>query len=338
MKKNKKSRFQSQVGQQKMQDIFISAVVVARSESKEINKYIQKLQNILNLNYTNYEIIIVDNGATSGEINSVTTLLGQLPCIRIIKLAQQFSYDTAVFAGLEVSIGDYVCTLDSAIDPVEEITKFVFKNQTNDVVQGVSEIPIYGVFGSQLGRRLFYWYNRKYIGIDIPLNATYFASYSRRAINSLTSSSSRSHLHIRHLARRIGYNYNTQLYTPTSNPSNQRRLRTGVVEALEIVTSYSTHPLRFVTWLGFFASMVNVIYAIYVLVLNIFNSKLAPGWTSTSMQLSLMFFVLFIIMIILSEYIGRILTESYREPKYLIADELVSTVALADAERRNITK
>lgn len=321
----------------KTQDIFVSAVVVARRESQKISDYIVSLFEMLNSSYTNYEIIVVDNGASSAEIDSVVALLVRVPCIRVIKLSQQFKYDVAVFAGLEVSIGDYVCTLDSTIDPIEKISEFIAKNQSYDVVQGVSGVPIMGVFGSQIGRRLFYWYNRKYIGIDIPLNATYYSSYTRRAINFLTASG-RNHRNIRHLARRIGNGYTTLSYEPTSNPSNQRSLRTGVVEALEIVTSYSAHPLRFVTWLGVFASVVNVVYAAYVVVLNLSRNNLAPGWTSTSMQLSLMFFVLFIIMVILAEYIGRILVESCHEPSYLVSDELVSTVALADVNRRNITK
>ncbi|MEI6851147.1 MAG: glycosyltransferase [Candidatus Saccharibacteria bacterium] len=335
MKKNIKPKSQSIKIHR--QDIFVSTVVVVRSEPKEVNKYITKLQKLLNLNYTNYEIIIVDNGISVEEIKSITYLLAELPCIRIIKLSNLLKYDSAVFAGLEVSIGDCVCTLDPAIDPVEEIPNFIEKNKYYDVVQGISMIPILGVFGSGLGRKFFYWYNRKYIGIDIPINATHFASYSRRAINSLNSYG-RNYRHIRHLARRIGYGYTTQEYTPTDNPSNQRRLKNGVFEALEIVTSYSTHPLRFVTWLGLFAGIINVVYACYIVVLNISLSNLAPGWTSTSMQLSLMFFVLFIIIVILSEYIGRIITESYREPNYLVADELVSTVALANVDRRNIKK
>ncbi len=327
----------SKLSQITKQDIFVSAVVVMRPETKEVSQYILDLYLVLESHYTNYEIIIVDNEVSKDEFNAVTALLDKIPCIRIIKLSQQFRYDTALFAGLEVSIGDYVCTLDPTIDSPKYLTDFIIKNQTHDVVQGVSEITISGVFGSQLGRRLFYWYNRKYIGIDIPLSATYYASYSRRAINSLTSSG-RHHRHIRHLARRIGYGYITQSYMPLNKPGSQRRLRTGIVEALEIVTSYSTHPLRSVTWLGFIASAINVIYAFYVLVLNVFNKSLAPGWTSTSMQLSLMFFVLFIIMIILAEYIGRILIETHHEPNYFVSDELVSTVAIADTDRRNISK
>jgi len=321
----------------KLIDIFVSTVVVIRPESKKIDTYILDLHGMLSSNYTNYEIIIVDNEAPRSEFSAVASLLDRVPCIRIVKLSQQFKYDTAVFAGLEVSIGDFVCTLDPVIDPVDIVPDFVKENQSSDIVQGVSAVSIHGVLGSQVGRKLFYWYNRRYVGIDIPLNATYLAAYSRRAINSLTISG-RNRSYIRHLARRIGYRYTIKVYTPMQNPSSQRRLKTGVIEALEIISSYSTHPLRFVTWLGLAAGVLNVIYACYVVTLNIFVSHLAPGWTSTSMQLSLMFFILFIIMTILSEYVGRILTESHREPSYFVADELVSTVAIADVERRNISK
>lgn len=321
-----------------LQDIFVSTVIVMRSETVGIGEYIRSLFKLLNESYTDFEIIVVDNGANDIEFQSAVSLLDRLPCIRLIKLSQQFKYDTALFAGLDVSIGDYVCTLDPVTDPIENVPKLISMNTQNEVVQGVSKLPIKGVLGTQVGRKIFYWYNRKYIGIDIPLNATYHASYSRRAINSLTTTSSRHHRHVRHMARRIGFGYTTYPYAPLQNPSSQRKLKTGVVEALEIITSYSTHPLRFVTWLGVFAGTLNVIYAAYVLVLNLTSTELAPGWTSTSVQLSLMFFVLFMVLIILSEYIGRILTEIHRDPHYYITNELTSTVAVANVDRKNTTR
>lgn len=327
----------SKKGKVIIDDIFVSAVVVAKSDTHNIAKHIVALSKLLRTHYTNYEIVIVDNDASDKEISKVAGLLNELPCLRIIKLSQQFKYDTALFAGLEVAIGDYVCTIDVTIDPIDYIPDLVKANKRHDVVQGVSEIPIKGRVGSQVGRKIFYWYNRKYIGIDIPLQATYFASYSRRAINSLTGIG-RNHRHIRHLARKVGYGYSTYNYIPSRNPGVQRTLRTGTIEALEIATSYSAHPLRFVTWLGMFAGVANVIYAGYVVAVNFTIQDIAPGWTSTSIQLSLMFFILFMIMVIMSEYIGRILAESHREPAYHIADELVSTVSLADADRRNVSK
>jgi polyisoprenyl-phosphate glycosyltransferase len=321
----------------KLQDIFVSAVLVVKEDSKGVAEYVGKLSEALSSRYTNYEIIIVDNGVKEDEVGKLTESLLTYPCIRVIRLTQSFRYDTALFAGLEVSIGDFVCTLDPSIDPVDKIPHLVEKNQKKDVVQGVSSIPMTASRTSRMGRRLFYWYNRKYIGIDIPVNATYFASYSRKAVNALTQTT-RSQHHIRHLARRVGYAYEAVPYEPVRHPSSSKKLKRGFIEAIEIAISYSTHPLRFVTWLGLVAGVANVLYAAYVVFVNIFDRNVVEGWTTTSLQLSVMFFVLFMIVIIISEYIGRILTESYKDPQYYITDELTSTVALADTERRNVTK
>jgi glycosyltransferase involved in cell wall biosynthesis len=319
-----------------MRDIFVSTVIVAKKSTERLTRYIEDLSVLLSRHYTNYEIIIVDNGVDEGEIETLTETLLRMPCIRVIRLAQNFNHDTALFAGLEVSIGDVVCTLDPSLDPIDVIPEFVEKNQVKDVVQGVSELPIAASKFGQLGRRMFYWYSRKYIGIDIPVNATYLASYSRRAVNALTQTN-RSQHHIRHMAKKVGYGYEILPYQPLKHPANNKKLNQGIVEALEISISYSTHPLRFVTRLGLLASIINAIYVIYVITVNVLHQKVAEGWTTTSLQSSLMFFILFIIIVIISEYIGRILIESYKDPQYYIADELTSTVALADVDKRNVT-
>lgn len=318
-------------------DIFVSTVMVISDSVQDVAEYIEKLSRLLDGLYTNYEIVIVDNGMPEKEVHVLRDYLLRLPCIRVIRLARTFKYDTALFAGLEVAIGDYICTIDPTVDSIEAIPDIISANQSKDVVQGISEVPIASTPIGRLGRRLFYWYNRRYIGIDIPLNATYFASYSRRAVNSITQTK-RSQHHIRHLARRVGYDYKTLPYRPLKNPGSPKKLKTGVIEALEISVSYSTHPLRFVTWLGLLASLFNVLYAVYVVYVNLSSNSVAEGWTTTSLQLSSMFFVLFLIVVIISEYIGRILIESYKDPNYYVTDELTSTVSLADVNKRNVEK
>lgn len=135
----------------------------------------------------------------------------------------------------------------------------------------------------------------------------------------------------------IGFKHKTFAYEPHANPHTDRKLRTGLLEALEIVTSYSAHPLRMMTWLGVLAGGVNLLYAVYVVFVKLFKDSVAQGWTTLSLQISVMFFFLFAILVILSEYVGRILTESRKEQPYHIMEEFTSTVAVADEARRNIT-
>jgi hypothetical protein len=60
------------------------------------------------------------------------------------------------------------------------------------------------------------------------------------------------------------------------------------------------------------------------------------GWTTTNLQLSVMFFILFLSLAVISEYLGRILSESRRGPEYIVLEELVSSRFIADEGRRNI--
>jgi len=162
---------------------------------------------------------------------------------------------------------------------------------------------------------------------------------NRSAANALTRSG-RFMRHIRHMSKRVGFtsiNYEyklpdeARLYTNVGSPALFSR-------AIDLVSNYSSHPLRVLTYFGLFAGMVNILYAVYVVVVNLSRNDIEKGWTTLSLQSSFMFFVLFMILAVLAEYIGKILNESQSEPPYHIMQELSSTVSIADETRLNVTK
>ena len=53
-----------------------------------------------------------------------------------------------------------------------------------------------------------------------------------------------------------------------------------------------------------------------------------------SLQLSVMFFLLFMFLVVLAEYVGKILKEARDDASYIVMDELSSTVSIADTERK----
>lgn len=318
-------------------DIFVSVIVPSDHFAPNVTDYIKKLVTILANNYTNYEVLVVDNGLTAEQVQKLITLLDTIACVRILRLSRRHTEDTAIFSGLEASIGDYACVLNPVLDPPKILTGMIATNRSGiDIVQGVSSVPVDGKVLSRLGRRLFYWYNRRFLNTEIPLNATYLVSFNRRAINALTNTG-RNSRYVRQLSRHIGFKLDTFEYKPLQNPRSDKSLKTGFVQAFDIITSLSSQPLRFITWLGVAAAVVNLMYAGYVVAINVFRTHVAAGWTTLSLQASVMFFLLFTIMAVVAEYLGRILVESRQEAPYHIMEELNSTVAIADETRRNIT-
>ncbi|MEM6432188.1 MAG: hypothetical protein AAF708_23320, partial [Deinococcota bacterium] len=96
--------------------------------------------------------------------------------------------------------------------------------------------------------------------------------------------------------------------------------------AIRMLLLSSHEPLRFLSVLAVGGALLNVLYSLYVLAVNIFKADVAEGWTSLSLQSSFMFFLLFLILAVLSEYIGRLFIHNQNRPFYLIAREKRSLV------------
>lgn len=318
-------------------DVFVSVVAVLDSRLSDVAAFLVPLHGLVASAYTNYEIVLVDNGVTAAQSVVLRGILGELACVRVLRLSKRYSADTAVFAGLEAAIGDHVVVLTPEFDPIESVPRLVELTMAgNDIVQGISLVPLGGSWLDRLGRSAFYRYNRRFLGVDIPRTATYLTGLTRRAVNSMTNTD-RSYRYLRHLMRHVGYQLVEYRYTPLRADSRRRTPRDGLVQAIEMVSSYSTHPLRVVTVVGVVAGLFNLVYAVYVVGVNLVRHDVAAGWTTTSLQQSLMFFLISIILAVQSEYIGRILNETRREPVYVVMEEWSSESLIADAERRNVT-
>jgi hypothetical protein len=317
----------------KIEDIFVSVVLVASRHKNENVDVIKQLSNLLRKRYSNYEIICVTEDSELVTSKQLGTALESMPCIRVVQLSKRDSTDLMIFAGIDSAIGDTVVVMLAGKDPVDKLPEFVEKNKEYSIVFGISDSRTRKGIVNEYGSRLFYWYNKKFLGIYIPNRSTYYAAFNRMAVNALTHNG-RHAKHVRHLARQVGYENTSLIYTPSTDYGEKRKVKDLFISAIELSTNYSNHPLRFISWLGFLAALLNVGYAMYVVFVKVFKEEVAEGWTTTSLQLSVMFFFLFAILAILSEYIGKILQESRKEQPYHVVNELNSKISVADATRR----
>lgn len=317
-------------------DAFVSVITVLEGGAEDAAAVVSECAALLAQSYTNYEVVVVDNGLSGEHLASMRELLADVACVRVLRLSRHFAYDTAVFAGIEAAIGDYVVVMEAGRDSAEDVPRLVdLLIDGADIVQGISSAPVGGSALERAGRNVFYWYNRRALGVVIPERATYFSAFTRRAVNSLLSSD-RQYRYLRHLMRHIGYRIVEMTYTPRTNAGRSRGFVTSARDGVEMITSYSMRPLRVISIGGVVAAAINLVYAVYVVVTFLAVEGVERGWTTTNLQLSVMFFFLFLSLAVMSEYIGRLLAESRREPAYFVMEELTSERLVADETRRNI--
>ena len=319
----------------------ISVVSAVYNAEPWLEAYLREMHAFLSARFKDFEIVIVDNASTDGTVAVIERLQEELPNIQLYCLMRQLNQESAFVVGLEQAIGDAVITIDANYDPPEAVDGLLERYYQDgvDIVYGVrehsDERPPGGAY-YRLAKGFFKVY-KAVTKNDLPVLASMFRLLSRRALNSFLDNRERYSL-FRVMSAFAGLPYSEIRYqginrsgTPLETSYAKATYRAGRILLLS-----SHEPLRFLSLLAVAGALFNVIYSIYVLAVNIFKADVAEGWTSLSLQSSLMFFLLFLILGVLSEYIGRLFIYSQNRPPYLIAREKRSLV-LSRKQELNIT-
>lgn len=319
------------------QDILVSVTAVVHNGAAHVEAFVSECLAVLEPRYANFEIVLIDNASSDDTRSVVARLCQRSKCVRLLALSRRCDYDVALTAGFDSAIGDYVVTMQTDFDPPGEITTMIEHCRSGtDAVLGVdlSNRPGPAYHGM---RKVFTWLTERLCGFTPEPGQTGFRVLSRHAVNRL-SSIRRRRRYFPMLAGEIGLSSEYYSYTRINRsgrrmtPRLLRLLRTGA----SILVHHSLGLLRFVSVLGVLGSFLSVIYSLYVVAVLIIKKDVLPGWTTLSLQVSGLFLLVFIMLTLLGEYVGRVLEEVSEQPLYYVRDEVSSPVMLADETRRNV--
>lgn len=310
-------------------EIFVTVIARLQDDAPEVAAFIATTLELLREHYENFELILVDDGSQDTTISIAKSLLKQYECIRVMRLSRRFGPDIAFLAALESALGDYAVLLQVAQDPPELIPRLIALAQEHEaMIYGVNALrPPHGL--RRWGSALFYWSCAALFQVSLPSHATYLWALDRRAINAILEIKN-NFKYLKGMIAHIGFRRVPMSYQPrvvlerTSWPETLAALDTAV----SVITSNSLRPLRFVSLLSVGASLLNVFYVLYVIAVLMLKEHVAEGWVTQSLQHSVMFLLLFLVLVVLAEYIGRILHEVKAYPLYYLQEEANSSVII----------
>lgn len=319
-------------------DCFVSVVAPVLNDGDIIRDFVTEVMAVLQQCFSNYELVLVDDGSSDDSVSCISALLSEQRCIRLLRLSRSFGEETAIAAGLDSVIGDYVVIMLPNSDPPTLIPDMVASARNGSgIVYGIREQAPRDPLLQRLGRRLFYAYVNRVLKLDLPRDSSVFRVLDRRAVNAITQIKDRYRF-LRVMSASIGYSYESFVYRQIDRggKGRKRSLIDAINQAITLIVTNSTHPLRLVSWLGIVAGLFNVLYSVYVVLIYLLKNQVAEGWTTLSLQNSLMFFVIAVILTVICEYLGHLLAESKDRPLYYVLEERNSAVMVADQERRNV--
>jgi glycosyltransferase involved in cell wall biosynthesis len=313
-------------------DRFISIILPLENCQNFIESFIQDLIPILENNYYDYEVILVDDASTDNTVTIVSNLLKRYKALRLIRLSRHFGENIAISAGLDSVIGDYTIIMNPNTDHPNFIPDMV-----NRAIEGVD--ILYGVDInyqkkkgiSSLLSKLFRWYVEKVIKLNIPKNLTSLRCLSRYAVNALTQLNY-AHRYYSFSSSIIGFKSDIFEYKRSAREkySNSQSFRTTFNNGLHIIVENSPHPLRFISMFSLGLATINLLYIFYIILIFLFKDHVSEGWTTLSMQISILFMCVILVLAAMSEYVGRLLEISQNKPPYYIKEERNSSVMLSN--------
>lgn len=113
----------------------VSVIVPTYNERENIKKLIPQIARTLN-GY-DYEVIVVDDSSPDGTAGEARHLANNYP-VRVIIREKKLGLSSAIVEGFKVSLGEYICVIDSDIQhPPEHIKHFIqTMSEGYDIVVG----------------------------------------------------------------------------------------------------------------------------------------------------------------------------------------------------------
>jgi hypothetical protein len=306
--------------------IFLTCVFVLRNESSSISEFIKVATDRISSLVSDYEIVIVDNASEDDSVSQLKNLTGErgFPNLQIYALTKEVDWDTASWVGLENALGDFVAVIEPFHDEIVFLPSMLAKAVGGaDVVFGANSQKQKEGWVYKVAYGVFNWLYKAFNGINLSNEAPRYRILSKKVINFILQHPQPG-LAYRHLPATAGF---TRAYFEYSSPpknTRAKRLRESIDRGARLLVSTTRAPMRIVTSLSLLGAISNLLYSIYVVAVAFLKPDVEPGWISLSLQLSGMFFLISLVLMVLGEYILHMASLSNEGPLYHVAQEFTS--------------
>ena len=273
------------------------------------------------------EIVYVDDGSRDGT-NSIAKSLPAGPLdIQIVTLSRNFGKEAALLAGLDHARLGAVLFIDGdGQHPPDLIETLVARwlDDGYDVIFTAKANRENEPWLRRAGVRGFYalinWHQRQHI----PEDAGDFRLLSPRAAAALRQMPERNRF-FKGMSSWIGFRQVRVDYEPAvrAHGTTTWNFWTLLGLSIEGLTSFTVAPLRVASMLGILLAVLALIFGIQILIQTLVYGQDVPGYPSLFVGMMVLGSVQLIMIGVLGEYIGKLLSEAKARPIYFVADHKV---------------
>ncbi|MBF0401577.1 MAG: glycosyltransferase [Magnetococcales bacterium] len=304
-----------------MSDPEISVVIPVYNEESVLSLLFERLYAVMERLGRSYEIIFVDDGSRDQTPRLLQQQFKQMPATtRVIILKTNFGQHAAIMAGFGHCRGDYIITLDADLqNPPEEIPNIVHKMDAGYDYVGTIRRKRQDRLWRQVAGRLMNRMREKITHIRITDQGCMLRGYHREVIQPLLSSQE-YFTFIPALAYLYAANSTEIVVEHEERAAGRSKYSLFALVQLyfDLMTGFSSAPLRFFSLTGIAVAMASLVFVFY---LTLRRLMIGPEVEGVFTLFAIAFFLIGISLFgmgMMGEYLGRIYHQTKQRPRYLI--------------------
>jgi polyisoprenyl-phosphate glycosyltransferase len=270
------------------------------------------------------EVVYVDDGSADATLSIARGLKAEALDVQVVSLSRNFGKEAALMAGLDHARRGAVLFMDGDGQHPPTLVEKLVGHWIDDGYDVVYTAKAHRDNESLLRRIAvhgFYALINYGARQKIPEDAGDFRLLSPRAAAALKQLPERNRF-FKGLASWIGFRQIRVDYEPAARAHGVTTFSPGRLVGLSIegLTSFSVAPLRFASLLGVVLATIAFLFGLSILWETWTTGKSVPGYPSLVVGLMTIGGVQLIMIGIVGEYIGKILSELKARPIYFVAE------------------
>lgn len=303
----------------------LSIIVPCYNESQVIPIFYDELTKVLTeINTVKYEIVFVNDGSKDDTLNIIKGIAEYDKAVKYISLSRNFGKESAMYAGLENSHGDYVVIMDADLqDPPALIPEMLnaIENEGFDCVGSrrvtrKGEPPIRSFFA-----RMFYKLINKVSDAEIVDGARDFQMMSRKVVNAILSMKEYNRFS-KGIFGWIGFKKKWLEYENIERAAGETKWNFWklFIYALQGIIAFSTAPLIISLVFGILCCILAIILLFVIVIKTLVFGDPTAGWPSMVCIIVLFSGLQMFFIGILGQYLAKTYMETKKRPIYLIGE------------------
>ena len=303
----------------------ISIIVPCYNEEKSLPLFYEELQkNIASLENVEFEFIFVNDGSSDTTLELIKNLNKTDSRVKYISFSRNFGKESAIYAGLEHSTGNFVTLMDADLQDPPSLLPEMYKAVTEEGYDAVGTRrttrkgePIIRSFCA----KMFYKLINHMSKTEMVDGARDYIFMKRIVVDSILSLKEYNR-YSKGIFGFVGFKMKWLEYENIPRVAGDTKWSFWrlFVYALEGITAFSTTPLILSSLIGLLFCLISFILIVLIIVKTILLGDPTSGWPSMVCIMFLVSGVQLFSLGIIGQYLSKTYLEVKKRPIYIVRE------------------